>query len=99
MIKRECFATDFLACVALILDALMFLGSTVQAQGLGCSHEMDEETTNASLQTRGFSPYAGRTYPTQVYWGDQHVHTGWSVDAGGIGATLDPEEALRFALG
>ena len=41
----------------------------------------------------------GRNYPTRVFWGDQHVHTGWSVDAGAFGATLGPEEALRFARG
>jgi hypothetical protein len=22
-----------------------------------------------------YSPYAGRNFPTQVYWGDTHVHT------------------------
>jgi Protein of unknown function (DUF3604) len=38
-------------------------------------------------------------YPQQVYWGDQHVHTGWSADAGLAGATLGPEEAVRFARG
>ena len=65
---------------------------------LGPVHKLDGETTNNALSKQGFSPYAGRTYPTQVYWGDQHVHTGWSVDAGGFGATLGPEEALRFAL-
>ena len=70
-----------------------------QGQGLGPSHPLDEQTTSKALAKRGYSPYAGRTYPTQVYWGDQHVHTGWSVDAGGFGATLGPEEALRFARG
>jgi hypothetical protein len=47
----------------------------------------------------GYSPYAGRHYPTRVYWGDQHVHTGWSVDAGMSGATLTPDDAVRFARG
>lgn len=37
--------------------------------------------------------------PMQLYWGDQHVHTGWSADAGLAGTTLGPEEALRFARG
>lgn len=60
---------------------------------------MDEETTDRALSKRGFSPYAGRTYPTRVYWGDQHLHTGWSVDAGAAGATLGPEDAVRFARG
>src|SRR5204863_571741 len=45
----------------------------------------------------GYSPYAGRRYPTRAYFGDEHVHTAWSVDAGGSGATLGPEEATRFA--
>ena len=47
----------------------------------------------------GFSPYAGRNYPTRVYWGDEHVHSGWSADAGAFGCTLGPEEAMRFARG
>jgi len=32
-------------------------------------------------------------------FGDEHVHTGWSVDAGLGGATLSPVEAVRFARG
>src|SRR4051812_7585215 len=47
----------------------------------------------------GYSPYAGRRYPDRAYFGDEHVHTSWSVDAGGSGTTLGPEEATRFARG
>jgi hypothetical protein len=47
----------------------------------------------------GYSPYAGITYPSHVYWGDQHLHTAWSADAGMSGATLTPRDALRFARG
>jgi hypothetical protein len=47
----------------------------------------------------GYSPYAGRNYPERPYFGDEHVHTAWSVDAGGTGTTLGPEEATRFARG
>ena len=32
-------------------------------------------TTVATPAARGYSPYAGRKYPTQVYWGDTHHHT------------------------
>ncbi|UCF95125.1 MAG: DUF3604 domain-containing protein, partial [Desulfobacterales bacterium] len=46
-----------------------------------------------------FSPYAGRNFPTQVYWGDTHLHTGMSMDAGAFGARLNPEDAHRFARG
>ena len=46
-----------------------------------------------------FSPYAGRNFPTQVHWGDTHLHTGMSMDAGAFGARLSPEDAYRFARG
>src|SRR5262245_23110001 len=50
-------------------------------------------------KTPGYSPYAGRNYPERAYFGDQHVHTAWSVDAGGGGTTVTPEDAVRFARG
>jgi len=46
-----------------------------------------------------YSPYAGRNFPTNVYWGDTHVHTGMSMDAGAFGARLSPKDAYRFARG
>ena len=46
-----------------------------------------------------FSPYAGRDFPTRVFWGDTHLHTGMSMDAGAFGARLTPEDAHRFARG
>ena len=46
-----------------------------------------------------YSPYAGRDYPERVLWGDTHLHTAISVDAGAAGCKLGPEEAYRFARG
>jgi len=60
---------------------------------------MNPDAAARAFPKRGYSPYAGRRYPTRVFWGDEHVHTGWSADAGAFGATLGPEEALRFARG
>jgi hypothetical protein len=48
---------------------------------------------------RPYSPYADRAFPTEVYFGDTHVHTGLSPDAGGSGTTLMPRDAYRFARG
>jgi hypothetical protein len=48
---------------------------------------------------RPYSPYANRTFPTEVLFGDTHVHTGVSGDAGGAGTTLGPREAYQFARG
>ena len=47
---------------------------------------------------RPYSPYADRAYPTEVYFGDTHVHTGLSGDAGGGGTRLMPRDAYRFAV-
>lgn len=35
----------------------------------------------------------------QVYWGDLHVHTGYSLDAWGFGTTASPRQAYEFARG
>ena len=57
-----------------------------------------EDSANI-IREPSYSPYAGRNFPTQVYWGDTHVHTENSLDANGFGARIGPEEAYRFALG
>jgi len=46
-----------------------------------------------------YSPYPQDTLPNRVYFGDTHLHTSYSTDAGMIGARLGPEEAYRFARG
>ena len=47
----------------------------------------------------GYSPYAGRGFPTRVFWGDTHLHTNLSLDARAFGVLLGPEEAYRLARG
>jgi len=46
-----------------------------------------------------YSPYVGRAFPDQVFFGDTHLHTNLSPDAGLIGTTLSPADAFRFASG
>jgi hypothetical protein len=48
---------------------------------------------------RVYSPYAGRAYPDQVFFGDTHFHTNLSFDAGLIGTTLDAHDGYRMARG
>jgi len=45
-----------------------------------------------------FSPYAGRNFPTRVFFGDTHLHTAVSVDAGTM-CRIGQEDAFRFARG
>jgi hypothetical protein len=48
---------------------------------------------------KAYSPYAQRSFPDRVFWGDTHLHTGLSMDAGLFGARLGLDEAYRFASG
>lgn len=60
---------------------------------------LDPETAGQVFQKPGYSPYAGRHFPTRVYWGDTHLHTAISLDAGAVGCKLGPADAYRFARG
>ncbi|MGB2817288.1 MAG: DUF3604 domain-containing protein [Burkholderiaceae bacterium] len=48
---------------------------------------------------RKYSPYPEQNFPNRVFFGDTHLHSSYSTDAGMLGNTLGPEEAFRFARG
>ena len=58
-----------------------------------------EDQVKTSVRKPSYSPYSGRNFPTEVYWGDTHVHTNNSLDARGFGVILGPDDAFRFARG
>ena len=57
------------------------------------------ENLSAAYTGKVYSPYAERNFPERPLWGDSHLHTSLSVDAGLFGNTLPPREAYRFARG
>ena len=59
----------------------------------------DEKSMNAAAKSEPYSPYAQRNFPTRPMWGDTHLHTAISFDAGAFGARLLPPDAYRFAKG
>ena len=52
---------------------------------------LSPEDADELFRSPGYSPYAGRSFPTQVYWGDTHVRSSNSLDARAFGVTLGPE--------
>jgi len=58
-----------------------------------------KESLSGLYPGKAYSPYAQRSFPDQVYWGDTHLHTGLSMDAGLFGARLGLDDAYRFARG
>jgi hypothetical protein len=61
--------------------------------------ELAEMQRRVNAPRVGYSPYAGRKYPTRVYFGDTHLHTANSGDAFTEGNKLSPEDAYRYARG
>jgi len=61
--------------------------------------ESPDDLLSGQYTGTSYSPYARRSFPTFPLWGDTHLHTGNSFDAGAFGARLTPEDAYRFARG
>lgn len=74
----------------------------VFAISTGVSHAQfvpSEQSLQNRYPGKAYSPYAQRSFPSQVFWGDTHIHTGLSMDAGLFGNTTDLETMLKFARG
>ena len=86
------------------LLAVLIAGLGLAAAGFD-AHSSDAGTPDPARLEKaypkqpGYSPYAGRNYPTRPLFGDTHLHTGFSMDAGAFGARLTPRDAYRFARG
>ncbi len=88
--------------VAVTATALLLWGtaSPVQATDPTMGEmQVDRQAIESRFGERPYSPWAETGFPRQVYWGDTHLHTGLSVDAGLFGARLGLEDAYRFARG
>jgi len=58
-----------------------------------------EDSLSGLYPGKAYSPYAQRSFPDRLLWGDTHLHTGLSMDAGLFGARLGLDDAYRFARG
>lgn len=71
--------------------------SAVSAQDAGTP---TQEGLSRILPTQpAYSPAVNRNFPTRPLFGDTHLHTAVSFDAGLAGARLTPADAYRFARG
>ena len=70
---------------------------------LSCVAGMMLSSSEAAAQAPKAEPYSpdvGRDFPSNVYFGDTHLHTRLSLDAYGDGNTRNgPAEAYRWAKG
>jgi hypothetical protein len=87
MTQKKSFASGLL-----LTQAMVCLSVPALAQDNG-------DPANITAPEKDYSPYLGHHYRDKVFWGDTHVHTSYSTDAGMFGNRLGPDEAYRFAKG
>ncbi len=76
------------------------LKSTLSAVLLAIPVSLVALTTVEAQDVKPYSPAVGRDFPTNVYFGDTHLHTSMSLDAYGDGnSKIGPDEAYRYAKG
>jgi hypothetical protein len=86
----------FPAAGAALVAAALLLPEAALAQYVPLG---DEQSLAEAYPGKAYSPYAQRSFPSRVFWGDTHLHTALSMDAGLFGARLGLDDAYRFARG
>ena len=85
-----------------IAAAATLLAATAHAADpqVGVAGALDRKSAERAYPAqRPYSPYVGANIPTRPYFGDTHLHTSFSMDAGAFGARLTPRDAYTFAKG
>jgi len=85
--------------VTVVLASFAILVGWLTSRPTATAQDGGQPTPEHLKRPKNYSPYVDRRHATQVYWGDQHLHTSLSCDAGMIGDRLGPDDAFRFARG
>ena len=81
------------------LRCALVLACACLIAGVAAAQDYFPEDKGEAVPKEQYSPYVGDHFPTRAFFGDTHLHTSWSADAGLAGATLGPDEAYRVARG
>ncbi|MCX7302894.1 MAG: DUF3604 domain-containing protein [Hyphomicrobiales bacterium] len=84
-----------------MLTSRLYLAALISTAlgGVALAQDVEVSPANNSFGKAEYSPYLDQGFPDRVYFGDTHLHTSYSTDAGMVGNRLGPEEAYRFARG
>jgi Protein of unknown function (DUF3604) len=92
MLDKYRLSATLFSGLALVVSSFAFAGEDTGA--------LDKDKAAKAFSAQPiYSPYAGRNFPTRPLFGDTHLHTAASFDAGAFGARLGPRDAYRLARG
>ncbi len=89
-------STALLSLLILLPPSTAIAGESASA---GLAAPTADQVKGAFPASAPYSPYAGRSFSRQPFFGDTHLHTSFSMDAGAFGARLAPADAYEFARG
>ena len=81
---------------AITLSVTLMMTMPILASDIGTPNN---QVLKGIYPGKTYSPYAKRSFPSKVYWGDTHLHTGLSLDAGLFGNILGHADAYKVARG
>lgn len=82
----------------MLFTPALLLQSNALAQDAAVATETADDQAEVLQRAESYSP-SEENFPRQLLWGDTHLHTAYSFDAGMVGNRLSPEDAYRFARG
>ncbi|MGI9401354.1 MAG: DUF3604 domain-containing protein, partial [Rhizobiaceae bacterium] len=85
--------------VHMVVGLALSLSTAISCGSAIAQIKPTEEAAKSGFSTKSYSPYANRSFPARPLWGESHLHTGLSLDAGVFGNILRPADAWRFAKG
>ena len=88
-----------LILTALLLALQFSTAPAMAAEGTATGPDSEVSKKGVPKGEKAYSPYVDTEHPNRVLWGETHVHTSYSWDAGLVGCNLGPGEAYRFAKG
>ncbi|MCZ6666513.1 MAG: DUF3604 domain-containing protein [Gammaproteobacteria bacterium] len=77
--------------------AALFTALTIA--GTAVAQDINPPEDQVEPPKKEYSPFIDDHFPTRPLFGDTHIHTSWSADAGLTGATLGPDTAYRVSRG